>query len=295
MILSGSRSNHERHHESHRDHRYWSTRSHLMSSGLPGSFDIEAEPSPQPNERTNELDEAEKGAIQRVEARQDAAEMLEFVDAACDQMTLAVEPGIIVALELGRLMRRDHRFTALRVQVGDVVRPRIAAICQHLLEGQPVQERMRLSAVMALSSGQERPLYRDAPAQSWRQSSHLRCPSRWPAPPTTAPSHRLHTSAQTACRRYSRRHTPPGASAIAPHFGSSTSAPPRSGGRSVRLGPHRRAALAPIVVAQSNTGHPSILEGPVQMSTESSRGCRRARARSSACAHRRRPSGPRCW
>ncbi len=118
-----------------------------------GSVDISA----QPNKRTDKLDEAEKGAIQFVETREDAPKVLELIEAAFDQMSFAVHPGVVLPLELGRLMRWDHRFAALRVQVGDEVRPSIAAIRQHLREGQSLQERLRLGAVMALPGGQNRP------------------------------------------------------------------------------------------------------------------------------------------
>jgi len=48
------------------------------------------------------VEEAQKGAIQLVEAREDAAKVLEFVEATFDQMALAVEPGVVVARDLAR-------------------------------------------------------------------------------------------------------------------------------------------------------------------------------------------------
>ena len=97
------------------------------------------DPSPQPDERADKLDKAEKGAIQLVETREDATKVLELVETALDQMPLAVEPGIVHPLDLGRLMRRDDRFTALGFDVGDEGRAGIAAIRQDFREGQPIE------------------------------------------------------------------------------------------------------------------------------------------------------------
>lgn len=84
--------------------------------------------------------------------------MLDLIETAFDQMALAGEPGVVRALDLGPLMRRNDRFTALRVQVRDELRPSsLAAIRDHFLEGQPCQKCLRLGAVMALSSRQECP------------------------------------------------------------------------------------------------------------------------------------------
>ncbi len=99
-----------------------------MSSDRLGSFAIEAGPSPQPNERTNEVDKAEKGAVQLVETREDAAKVLEFIKAAFDQVPFAVDPGVILAFDLGALMRWNDRLAAALVQVGDEWRSGVAAI-----------------------------------------------------------------------------------------------------------------------------------------------------------------------
>lgn len=95
--------------------------------------------SSQPNERTDKVDEAEKGAVHRIEAGKDAAKVLELVDTAFDEMTFAVEPRVVVALDLGALVRRNDRFTVPRLQVGDEVGAGVAAIRHPLLEGQPAE------------------------------------------------------------------------------------------------------------------------------------------------------------
>ncbi len=122
-----------------------------MSSDLLGSFDIEARPSPQPNERTNEVDKAEKGAVQFLETRKDAAKVLEFIEAAFDQMPFALDPRIVLAFDLGALMRWNDRLTAALVQVGDERRSGVAAIRQDFLEGQSGEQCLGLYTVVALA------------------------------------------------------------------------------------------------------------------------------------------------
>ncbi len=100
--------------------------------------------------------------------------------------------------------------------------------------------------------------HRDARAQSWHQSCRVRCRDRWRAPPASAPTRPLRTSAQTACPRRSTRHTQRAASAIARHSDSSTSPLPRSGGRSVRLGPHTPATPGARTPGSCSTPHHSI-------------------------------------
>lgn len=129
-----------------------------MSSDPLGSFDIEAGPSPQPNERTNEVDKAEKGVVQFLETREDAAKALEFVDfieAAFDQMSFAVNPRTVLAFDIGALMRWNDRLTAALVQTGGERRSGIASICQDFLEGQLSERRLGLCTVMALARCQD--------------------------------------------------------------------------------------------------------------------------------------------
>lgn len=65
------------------------------------------------------MEKAQVGAIQLVEAGEHAANVLEFVNAAFDQMALPVEPGIVRTLDGGALMRWDDRFAASRLKMGD--------------------------------------------------------------------------------------------------------------------------------------------------------------------------------
>jgi hypothetical protein len=116
-----------------------------------GSVDISA----QPDERTNELDESQVGAVQFVEAGKDAAKMLELVEAAFDEMPLAIDPLIVFPLDLGSLMRRNHRFTPTRLEVCDERLFCVAAICQHFVEAQPIEQRVCLRTIMALPGGQD--------------------------------------------------------------------------------------------------------------------------------------------
>ena len=64
------------------------------------------------------MEKAQVGAIQLVEAGENAAKVLEFVEAAFDQMALPVEPGIRRARDGGALMRWDDREAAARLRDG---------------------------------------------------------------------------------------------------------------------------------------------------------------------------------
>jgi hypothetical protein len=112
--------------------------------------------SPQPDERTDKVDETEIGPIQLVEAREDAAKLLEFVDATFDQMAFAVEPGSVRALDLDGLMRWNDRLAVAVSHGGNKGDSGIAAIRDDLLEREPIQEHFGLGAVVALPSGQQR-------------------------------------------------------------------------------------------------------------------------------------------
>jgi len=98
------------------------------------------------------MDEAEKGAVLLVKAGENATKVLEFVEAAFDQVSLAVEPRIVRALDLGPLMGRNHRLAATFLQIGDEVRSGVAAIRHHFLEGQAVEQGARLRTFMTLPS-----------------------------------------------------------------------------------------------------------------------------------------------
>jgi hypothetical protein len=84
------------------------------------------------------VNEAKKGAIQFVEARENAAKVFEFVETAFDEMPLAVQPRIVLALALSSLMGRDHRLATALLQIGDELCSGIAAIRDHFLEDQSV-------------------------------------------------------------------------------------------------------------------------------------------------------------
>jgi hypothetical protein len=102
------------------------------------------------------VDKAEIGAIQFVEAGEDAAKLLEFVDTTLDQMAFAVEPSIVLSLDRGGLMRWNDRLAAAIVHGGNQCGSGIAAVRDDLLEREPIQERFGLGAVVALPSGQQR-------------------------------------------------------------------------------------------------------------------------------------------
>lgn len=97
------------------------------------------------------MDKAEKGAVQFLETREDAAKVLEFIEAAFDQLPFAVDPWIVLAFDLGALMRWNDRLTATLVQGGDEWRSVVAAIRQDFFEGQSGEQCLGLGTVVALS------------------------------------------------------------------------------------------------------------------------------------------------
>lgn len=101
------------------------------------------------------MEEAEKRAIELLEAGENAAKMLEFVKATLDQMPLPIEPGIVLALDPSPLMRRNHGLAAALLEGGNKLGCGIPAIGDDLLESEPIQEGVSLRAVMPLSSGQK--------------------------------------------------------------------------------------------------------------------------------------------
>ena len=54
-------------------------------------------------------------------------------------MAFAAEPNVVLPLDLGQLMRWDHRFAALVVHVGDKPGSGVATIGDDLLEREPVE------------------------------------------------------------------------------------------------------------------------------------------------------------
>ena len=115
-----------------------------------GSVDI----SSHPQERADKVDKAQIRAIQRVEAGEDAPKVLEFVDTTLDEMAFAIEPAVVLPLDLGALMRRNDGFTPTPLDRGDTRRCRIAPTPDAALKGDPVDQGARLGAVMTLARGQ---------------------------------------------------------------------------------------------------------------------------------------------
>ena len=97
------------------------------------------------------MDEAQVGAIPLVEAGENPTEVLELVDTTFDQMALAIQPGIVGAFHSGPLVGRNDRLTALFLKRRDESCGRIAAIGDHPREGEALQQRLRLSTIVALA------------------------------------------------------------------------------------------------------------------------------------------------
>src|SRR5687768_7904612 len=80
--------------------------------------------------------------------------MLDLIDKALDQVPFAVPPAVIVARRLGALVRWDDRYgTVLSHQVEHRLAS-VAAIGDHALKRQAVQQRTGLDAVVALAGRQ---------------------------------------------------------------------------------------------------------------------------------------------
>ena len=82
----------------------------MISAMMLGCVDILTEP----NERAGKINKAQVITSQFIKARKDAAEMLEFVDIAFDQMTFAVDMLVVVALDFAIGARRNDRRGSLR-------------------------------------------------------------------------------------------------------------------------------------------------------------------------------------
>jgi hypothetical protein len=89
------------------------------------------------------VDKAQKRASQRVEAGKVAAKVLEFVEAAFDQLPLALAPALVVALDSGALMRRDDGLAPTRLHLRHEIGRCLPTIRNHALKGQPVEQRLR--------------------------------------------------------------------------------------------------------------------------------------------------------
>jgi len=179
---------------------------------------------------------------QFVKARKDPTKMLNLVDETFDQMALTVQPSVVVAGQLGALVRRnDDNRPALNNPI-DQGLSGIAAIRNHVLSQQSFQQGVRLRTFVRLPGGQPypqwiaQPVYRemdfgaetsatttqrlrllpatffvrqrrtDGRALLWRPPVRFPYLDRWQSAQTSVPTRPPHTTARNACRRCSSFH-----------------------------------------------------------------------------------------
>lgn len=86
---------------------------------------------------------------QLIKTRKDTTKMLDFVDKAFHQMAFTVQPGVILTLSFGALMRRNNR---LRLVFNDKSNERfssVTTVSNDKLTGQAVYQSLSLGNVMA--------------------------------------------------------------------------------------------------------------------------------------------------
>src|SRR5690606_13080474 len=201
--------------------------------------------------------------------------MLDFVDKTLHQVPLTIPPSIVVAQDLGTLVRWNHDFNASRQQVFEKMLCRIASVCDQVIEVKPLKQRVSVGDVVAVSTAQNKTqritqpidrdvdfateasttapqrlftvffrhrLHRDVPAQSCCLSSHFPDRDRQQSKPTSVPIPRWYTSGQSVYTHYSSCHIQRAASAIVRHYARSTSRLQRNDGTLPRF-PHRHSGL----------------------------------------------------
>ena len=212
-----------------------------------GSVDISAKP----NKGTGKVQKAKIAACQLVKARKDPTKMLDLVDETFNQMALTIQPMIVLTGLLGVLTRGDHDFCTALYDQCDKILSAIAAIGDHMLKLESIDQVRGLGNVMPLSSRQAQPqriaqtidgqvdfgakptattpqrliiwfsvffqplLRRDAPERWYCQLVRFPYPGRQQSVPTSAPRPRCHTSGQSAYRWCSSSRNRPAADATA--------------------------------------------------------------------------------
>ncbi len=192
--------------------------------------------------------------------------MLDLVDKTFNQMALAIQPVIVLTRLLGILARWNHHFCPTCHDQSDKVLSAIAAIRDHVLELESIDQVGCLGDVMALPATQAQAqgiaqtidgdvdfsakptatasqrliivssvffqplLRRDVPARPYCQSVRFPCPGHPQSVPAFAPRPRCRTSGQSVYRSYSSSRNPAAADATALHSGRPISPLQRTGG-----------------------------------------------------------------
>ena len=198
------------------------------------------------------MEKAQVARRQFVEARKDPTEMLDLVDETFNQMTLSVQPAVVVTRLLGTLVRRNDHSCPLLDNPIDQRLSGVAPIGDDVVSAQTLQERLGLGTFVHLSRRQPhtqriaqpidgdmdfgaeptattpqrllllsaaffvRPQRTDARAQWSHPPARFPYLGRWQSVQTSAPKRLHHTNARTACRHYSSFHIRSAVSAIVP-------------------------------------------------------------------------------
>src|SRR5690606_38168182 len=108
--------------------------------------------------------------------------MFDFVDKTLHQVPLTIPPSIVVAQDLGTLVRWNHDFNASRQQVFEKILCRIASVCDQVIKVKPLKQRVSVGDVVAVSTAQNKaayPVWNTPPFQPkrcWSARQHLPAP-----------------------------------------------------------------------------------------------------------------------
>jgi hypothetical protein len=100
-----------------------------------------------------------------IKTRKDMTKMLDFVDKAFHQMPFPIQPGVILALGFGALMRWDDGLGLLVNDKGDELLGSITTVSNDMLTHQAINQCVRLGNVMMFTA-------RQAKAQRSTQGIH---------------------------------------------------------------------------------------------------------------------------
>lgn len=100
------------------------------------------------------MEKARIRAVELVKTGKDTPKMLDFADKTLNQVSLTVQPFVVLTQEFGALMRRNHRLNASIQQIFDEMGRRVAPVSNQSLEFESLQQVMGLSNVVTLPSGQ---------------------------------------------------------------------------------------------------------------------------------------------
>jgi hypothetical protein len=100
------------------------------------------------------VQEAQIATSQLIKAREDTAEVLDLVDKAFNQMSLTIQPVVVLTLYVTELMRRDNWNSPTLENETDNLLTRIASVSNDILRPKAPQPIKGFGAIVALTSSQ---------------------------------------------------------------------------------------------------------------------------------------------